>query len=80
MDVQDVYLGFNLWTILSGQYELKAIAVGNGYLKVVEEADGSINVLNVLGKSEVDTEQQTPNTEIAAPLSSIQLVSRPLPQ
>lgn len=48
VDVQDAYLGFNIWPIIQGNYDLKAIYLSDGYAKLVQYKDGSINIANAL--------------------------------
>ena len=48
LDLDDVYLGFDIWTIISGNYDLKSVYLSDGYVKVVEHKDGSFNLVNAL--------------------------------
>lgn len=48
LDIHDTYLGFDIWTIISGNYDLKAIYLSDGYVKVVQHTDGSFNIANAL--------------------------------
>ena len=48
VSVDDAYLGFDIWTILSGNYELKSIKLSNGDARLVQHRDGTINLSNAL--------------------------------
>ncbi len=55
--LKDVYVGFNLWTILTGKMEVKKIKLENGAINLVQHKDGSFNIVNAL----------TPEKEIESP-------------
>jgi hypothetical protein len=46
--VHDVYLGFSLWDIVSGNYTIKGIKLKDGHIDVKQHKDGSINIVNAL--------------------------------
>jgi len=55
LDIKDVYLGFDLFTLLTGQIEIKSIKLSDGSLKVVQHTDGTINITNALSsKKEIE--------------------------
>ena len=54
--VQDLYLGFDLWAVLQGQYQIKALTLKEGYLKVVQYPDGRYNLLQALQGPDTGTE------------------------
>jgi len=63
MDVEDVYVGFDIWAILNGNYQVKAITLNEGYLKVAQHEDGSFNLLHALGSADTtvqDTGDEAP--------------------
>ncbi len=41
----DVYLGFNLWDILRGDYQVRRIKIANGHLDLIKYENGDINLL-----------------------------------
>src|SRR5690606_5085037 len=41
----DVYLGFNLFDILRGVYQVKRIRIANGHLDLIKYENGEINLL-----------------------------------
>jgi hypothetical protein len=53
--LHDVYLGFDLWTLLQGTMEIKAIKLKDGFIKLVQHTDGSFNITNALtNKTEIE--------------------------
>jgi len=53
LSIQDVYLGFNFFTLLSGTMEIKSLKLSNGFIKLIQHTDGSFNISNALaGKTE----------------------------
>ena len=48
VEVEDAYLGFDFWTILSGVFDINFIHIENGELDLIFDCDGSLNVQNAL--------------------------------
>jgi len=72
MDVTDVYLGFDLFTLLQGKIEIRSLKFKDGSIKLVQHADGSYNIVNALsGKEEI----QDTGDEFNMDIKSIQLVN-----
>ena len=46
--LDDAYLGFDLWKIISGEYKLKSIYLSDGYLKFILHEDGEFNIIRAL--------------------------------
>jgi len=69
---EDLYIGFSIWDIIRGKYNIKSIKIQNGHLDLVKDAEGNINLLVAKGVGEenvaVEGEEQ-----INIDLSSIQL-------
>lgn len=61
VEVHDLYLGFDIWTIISGNMEVKLIKMKDGVLNLVQHADGSFNVSRALETNEKEVED--PNAE-----------------
>lgn len=59
LDVKDIYVGFNLWDILQGNYTIKSLLVEDGFFDIVIHEDRSLNLLNAL-KSFDDTKSEDP--------------------
>ena len=45
IDIEDVYVGFDLWTIISGKFEIKTINLANGEIKITQYQDNSFNLV-----------------------------------
>jgi hypothetical protein len=45
-DIKDVYLGFDLWTLIRGKFDIKSIKLTSGYFNLVQHKDGSFNIAN----------------------------------
>lgn len=43
---EDVYLGFDLQSVMNGHYDIKRITIENGHLDIVHRCDGAYNILN----------------------------------
>ncbi|CAL2103053.1 AsmA_2 domain-containing protein [Tenacibaculum sp. 190130A14a] len=59
LDVKDIYVGFNFWDILDGDYTIKSLIVEDGFFDIVIHEDKSLNLLNAL-KSIDETESSAP--------------------
>ncbi|WP_373524435.1 AsmA-like C-terminal region-containing protein [Aquiflexum sp.] len=69
---EDLYIGFSIWDIISGKYNVKSLKIQNGHLDLVKDAEGNINLLTAKGNgNEVVTGEE--EEEINIDLSSIQL-------
>lgn len=72
LDVQDIYIGFNVWDVLRGIFEIQSLKLKEGYIKLVQHTDGSFNIANALSsKKQIDDI----NSEFHLNLNSIQLVN-----
>jgi len=70
LDIQDVYIGFDIFNLLQGNVEIKAIKLKDGSIKLVQHTDGSYNISNALtSKKEV----ADPAEEFHLDIQSIQL-------
>lgn len=49
---EDLYIGFSIWDILTGNYKIKSIKIQNGHLDLVKDAEGKINLLTAKGMDE----------------------------
>jgi hypothetical protein len=48
LSLKDAYLGFDIWTILTGSFELKSIRMSKGDARIVQHSDGTLNLANAL--------------------------------
>ncbi len=57
VDLKDLYIGFDLWTILSGDLDIKKIKLSNGNLNIVQHPDGEFNIVKALSSLEQQTDE-----------------------
>lgn len=48
VDVDDLYLGFDFWTIVSGEMNIKKITLKKGSINLVQHRNGDLNVVRAL--------------------------------
>jgi len=48
LEVEDVYVGFDLWSLVAGNYDIKVIELKNGYIHAVQREDGELNIAKAL--------------------------------
>ena len=58
---KDVYVGFDLWDILAGNYKVKSIKINQGHLDVIKYENGDINLL--LAKEMESTKEEIEDEE-----------------
>jgi hypothetical protein len=51
LDVKDIYLGFDLWTLASGKFDIKSIKLKNGYIHIIQDTSGEFNIAKALGSN-----------------------------
>jgi hypothetical protein len=49
--INDLYVGFNLFQLLSGNYDIKSLKIKEGELRIVQHTDGSFNLTNALAST-----------------------------
>ncbi|GAB5418545.1 MAG: hypothetical protein Crog4KO_03020 [Crocinitomicaceae bacterium] len=70
VSVNDTYVGFDMWTILTGNMEVKKIKLEGGHIDLVQHLDGSFNIANALSpEKEIDS----PEEEFHLDLKKIEL-------
>ncbi|MGQ0828506.1 MAG: AsmA-like C-terminal region-containing protein [Bacteroidota bacterium] len=68
-NLKDIYLGFDFWTILAGNMEIKKLTLKNGRLNLIQHLDGEFNIVKALSSDkEID-----PNKEFHLDLKKIEL-------
>lgn len=71
LEIDDVYLGFDLLTLLTGEVEIRAIKLTRGTIELVQHRDGTFNITQALtGKEKVED----PGAEFHMDLRKIQLI------
>src|SRR5690606_28129444 len=56
--VKDLYVGFNLWDLLRGRYDIRSLHADGGHLDLVLHPDGTLNLMrakNLLDSAVADT-------------------------
>ncbi len=59
VSIQDVYVGFDIVSIIKGTYEIHKVKLSDGFIKLIQHTDGSFNVMNALS---VESEEEAPET------------------
>lgn len=70
VDVEEIFLGFNLWNVISGNLEIKDIKLKEGRLNLIQHVDGEFNVMKALTSQK---EVEDPNEEFHLDLHEIEL-------
>lgn len=73
-DLRDVYVGFDIWSVLSAAFEVKSIKLSSGHLNLVQRKDGKLNIAELFASRNNSTEDTT-STASALKLNSILLDS-----
>ncbi len=56
MDVQDIYIGFNLWDMVEGHYDIQSLIIEDGVFNIVIHENNTTNIQNSLeSTSEIET-------------------------
>lgn len=48
VDLENLYAGFDFWSLISGSYDIKAIELKEGYIHVIQHLDGEFNIIKAL--------------------------------
>ncbi len=72
LDVADVYLGFDLWTLFRGTLEIRSLKLSNGFIKLIQFTDGSFNIANALSSTK---QIEDTGEEFHMDIKTIQLVN-----
>ncbi|MFK7750067.1 MAG: AsmA-like C-terminal region-containing protein [Kordia sp.] len=51
MDVKDIYIGFNLWDIVNGNYDIQSLIVEDGVFNIVIHENNTTNIQNSLAST-----------------------------
>ncbi len=58
LDVADIYVGFNIWDLVAGNYDIHSLIVEEGFFDLVIHPDGLTNLQNALASSEEETDDE----------------------
>ena len=61
MDVQDIYIGFNLWDMVKGNYDIQSLLISEGVFNIVIHENNTTNIQNSLAST---SEKETAATNI----------------
>lgn len=65
LDVSNIYLGFNFWTVLGGNLKVNLLKVENGNFDIVRHLDGSFNLVHALsGEKKIKDIKEEYNIEL----------------
>lgn len=65
LEVSDIYLGFNFWTVLGGDLKVNLLKVENGNFDIVRHMDGSFNLVHALsGEKKIKDIKEEYNLEL----------------
>lgn len=63
LHINDAYVGFDIWSIITGQYIIRSMDLDDGFLKLVQHEDGSFNITNALTNKHNSGLSDSPTTE-----------------
>jgi hypothetical protein len=72
VNVNDVYLGFNVFAILSGNTEIKSIKLKDGFIHVIQDTLGGLNLLKAF---ETQHPVESAEEEFHLDIQSIELIN-----
>ncbi len=72
LNIEECYLGFDLWTILEGKYEVKEIELKGGKIFIRQDTMGNMNITNAFLPVEEDT--SSTESEFDLDIKSIELI------
>jgi hypothetical protein len=61
MDVKDLYIGFNLWDMVKGNYDIQSLILQDGIFNIVIHENNTTNIQNSLAST---SETETPSTNM----------------
>ncbi len=70
VNVKDAYIGFNLWTVLSGDMKIKKIKLKGGHIDLIEHENGEFNIVKALSPTK---EIESPEEEFHLDLKRVEL-------
>ena len=52
LNVADIYLGFNIWDVIKGNYDIQKLLIEDGSFNIVFHKDGTINLQNAFATTD----------------------------
>ena len=60
INLKDVYIGFDIWTIIEGNFEIKTIKLKEGSLDIIQDLEGKYNIVKAFEtQKEIDDVSET---------------------
>lgn len=72
LDIEDVYVGFDILTLISGNYDIKVIELKNGFIHAVQHENGDLNITNAFAS---EKEVESVEEEFHLHLKSVELIN-----
>lgn len=60
LKVADIYLGFNLFDILTGNFDVQSLVIEDGFFNIILHEDGTNNIQNALATTSAEEEESAP--------------------
>lgn len=73
--IEDAYIGFDLISIITGNFEVKKIKLSNGFVKLIQHTDGSFNVVNALVTPSQEEKSSESSGSLNLNLEAVELVN-----
>lgn len=73
LEIRDAYVGFDLWTVISGKFKIKLIELKGGYLDIVQHADGDFNIVKAFS-SPADQDTTATDDNLHLDLKKLKLI------
>jgi hypothetical protein len=72
LTIQDIYVGFDLWTLVNGNFDIKSIKIAEGLVDIVANENGESNIQRAFIPSN-PKEEETESEELFFALESVYL-------
>lgn len=73
MQVDDLYIGFDFWTIANGDFDVKYTKLSKGYLTIIQDENNELNLLKAIASLEENKADKANDQGLSLSLESIQL-------
>ena len=64
LDVADIYVGFDIWDIVNGDYSIRSLLIEEGFFNIVIHEDRTINFQNALKSFEEKESEEFANIQL----------------
>jgi len=72
ISIEDTYIGFDLWTLISGNFEIKSVKLSGGDINIVQDKNGELNIVKAFSTTK---EIEDPSEEFHMDLKKITLTN-----